>query len=553
MMTDVADAAIERKFMIMIWIPRFSGILSVIGSSLIAYVILRDYHKRTRYRTRHRLLLMMCFIDIPYSVALALSTVPIPTGTQTNWGSPVPYDIYGAVGNTATCLAQGFFVQLGLAVPCYSCALSTYYFIRIRRNVDKVFDPDSMGYIEPVMHAVAFLFPFCTAISGVAMGLFNSSDFLCWIEPYPASCKWNVDVQCTRGQDAFLYQILFFAWVIVVAFFVIIANTVLICWTVWGKERASRSWLLMQRRSSGGGNGDDQPTCEVRSMFQTKETAKQMLLYVWAFVITCIWPMILVLANQTQTSQTTSFVLNVLLLLFLPSQGFWNFLAFIRPRYIFAREEGLEVSRWKAVRKAILGNPTSRLETMRRAARTSRLSGTARSSFDFRSGGGAASPPGADARYASTNSDLCEGDESIHPPADPSMTNTEIPRKIEGILRNSTSRDNTKRSSLLSSLFSSGTESNLEGCKGSEQQKQGEPQQQSLPRQKSVTFSVEEPDVSTASVDEIQLQGGTAAVNESQKLAESSQTPSHFVSVNISRKSVVEDDSWSGDSLICGT
>ena len=91
------------------WITGISGSFSVIGSSLIITMILKGGKERLG-RTHNRLLLGMSFIDVFNSVALSLSTIPAPANTS----------ISTAFGNTYTCITQGFFIALGLAVPLYN-------------------------------------------------------------------------------------------------------------------------------------------------------------------------------------------------------------------------------------------------------------------------------------------------------------------------------------------------------------------------------------------------------------------------------------------------
>ena len=91
-------------------IPHFTGAFSFIGSSSIIIMILRDRRKKLS-KPYYRLLFAMCVFDIFASVALGLSTWPIPEG------SPGVYDPKGTVG---TCSAQAFFIQANIASPVYN-------------------------------------------------------------------------------------------------------------------------------------------------------------------------------------------------------------------------------------------------------------------------------------------------------------------------------------------------------------------------------------------------------------------------------------------------
>ena len=75
------------------------------------FEVSRDKKKRNMFY--HRLLLSASIIDVMTSFWYFLST----------WAAPKGH-IYGAAGNQQTCTAQGFFQQIGIAIPickCYNC------------------------------------------------------------------------------------------------------------------------------------------------------------------------------------------------------------------------------------------------------------------------------------------------------------------------------------------------------------------------------------------------------------------------------------------------
>eukprot|EP00567_Pseudictyota_dubia_P016298 CAMPEP_0197442650 /NCGR_PEP_ID=MMETSP1175-20131217/8622_1 /TAXON_ID=1003142 /ORGANISM="Triceratium dubium, Strain CCMP147" /LENGTH=132 /DNA_ID=CAMNT_0042973167 /DNA_START=85 /DNA_END=480 /DNA_ORIENTATION=+ len=92
-------------------IPHFTGLLSVLGSLFIVLDILHPRNRSKKLcKVYSRLLLGMSLSDLCSSVAMALSTWPIPRGTN----------VYAASGTQGTCTAQGFFVQMGTAAPLYN-------------------------------------------------------------------------------------------------------------------------------------------------------------------------------------------------------------------------------------------------------------------------------------------------------------------------------------------------------------------------------------------------------------------------------------------------
>lgn len=337
----------DREWSILIWTPRMTGALSILCSSLIVYMIFRDRRAKGGtfpYPSRYRLILGMSAVDLLNSFALGLSTAPIPHGTR---------DVPGAIGTTASCNFQGFLVQLGLAVPMYSLVLSLYFLLKIRFGVRR----DRMGSrYEPWMHAAAWLYPLGTAIAGLPLGLYNSNGLICWIEAHPYKCLKRSWVDCTRGEDSEFYQIVFSLSIAVVAFVGIVTNMMLIIWTVQRRE-SGWGWNIFRFRQGQGGTSEiveggadrgssshvtesgaprasGSATVPVGS--HTRETAAQALLYIWAFLITYTWTVGVVMAEQSNIM--VPFPWHATMQAFLPLQGFWNFLAFLRPRYVFARE-----------------------------------------------------------------------------------------------------------------------------------------------------------------------------------------------------------------------
>lgn len=99
------------------WIPRFTGLLSAIGSSLILWDILVS-KKNARSRSLTSLQHLVCgmsIFDLFGSVGNMLSTIPIPENQNFESSSTsIPTGVYGAKGNSGTCAAQGFFYSIGL-------------------------------------------------------------------------------------------------------------------------------------------------------------------------------------------------------------------------------------------------------------------------------------------------------------------------------------------------------------------------------------------------------------------------------------------------------
>lgn len=72
-----------------------------------------------------QLVLGISLFDIVGCIAFGLSTIPVPEYNA--YGETTR--IYGALGNDATCKAQGFLIQLNFTALFYNISLSTYYLL----------------------------------------------------------------------------------------------------------------------------------------------------------------------------------------------------------------------------------------------------------------------------------------------------------------------------------------------------------------------------------------------------------------------------------------
>ncbi len=98
-------------------IPKFTGLLSLMGSSFIFQDVLKS--KTRRSKVYHRLLFGLSVFDMMASTVNFFSTWPIPAGTP---------NVFGASGTTQTCTAQGFFNETGnVCTPLYNASLCIYY------------------------------------------------------------------------------------------------------------------------------------------------------------------------------------------------------------------------------------------------------------------------------------------------------------------------------------------------------------------------------------------------------------------------------------------
>lgn len=95
---------------ILVVTPCITSAFSIIGSTLILYRILK-YREEKLQRVYHRLIFGLSAIDILASIGNMMSTLAIPSDT---------IDSFDAIGNRASCVTQGFILQMGQGIPIYN-------------------------------------------------------------------------------------------------------------------------------------------------------------------------------------------------------------------------------------------------------------------------------------------------------------------------------------------------------------------------------------------------------------------------------------------------
>jgi len=276
----------EERFIAISIIPRFTGLFSLVGSSLIIYMILSDREKKL-VKSYHRLMLVMSVFDVFQSIALAASTSPFPKETQ----------IYGSIGNKATCQVQYFFLIIGMAVPMYNASLSTYYLLTIRyRFPFRYFETK----IEPFLHGASVLIPMSIAIAAIVTeDVTDGGNTSVCLTSYNARTFWGIISMPSLSFCVCLYSMVSISCY---------ANT-----RSTRVRRYSYSQNQTQRRES-----------------ERQATIRQAMLYTLAFMMTFIFPVLVIIFPY--------YPFEVLKNIFYPLQGFWNFVLYIRPIVIKRRE-----------------------------------------------------------------------------------------------------------------------------------------------------------------------------------------------------------------------
>lgn len=290
----------------MVLVPKFPAFLSTMASSWVVWQVARDRRKhRSAY---HRIVLGLSCWDVWFSLSCFLSSWPMPVGSQ-----------YYAVGNQATCVVQGWSQVVSLATIFYSCVQAAYYTATIRYGLSE--REFALKYERPC-HALANLIPLLLATPGLVPGLdlYNPSGPWCFIASYPSGCIQSYQnkgpTTCTRGDNSYLYR---FALFYVPLWAGILFNVVAMA-LIYHKVRSIEA--KSQRWSSSSNKNKNK---------KSRAVAHQAFFYILAFFLTWTLPTVnrmLAFAGVSSFGVTIGHVLSS------PSQGIFNFLCYVRPRYL---------------------------------------------------------------------------------------------------------------------------------------------------------------------------------------------------------------------------
>jgi hypothetical protein len=186
-------------------------------------------------------LLGIAIIDVLHTSWAALSTLPVPASSGAVFGH----------GNTATCTAQGFFVQLSTALPIYMASLNTYFMLKIRYNVPN--DVIRKKY-EPWFHLVPITQALLSGFIGIGLELFNPiviPELGCWIASNPPFC--GVIGGCKRGYKMELLDL--YVWIfaygwLFLSFIVVFVNSILIYTAIRRQELRNEKYIFRTAESN---------------------------------------------------------------------------------------------------------------------------------------------------------------------------------------------------------------------------------------------------------------------------------------------------------------
>ncbi|GFH50174.1 hypothetical protein CTEN210_06650 [Chaetoceros tenuissimus] len=282
--------------MLLMILPKFPCILSIIGSSMIISSVFRSEDKRQHIQ--QRLVAVMSVVDVIAMTSWFFTFVFMPSPSKMNL--PV------TLGNEASCDVLAFILQFNIASAMYNASLSLYYLLIIKYNWRQT----KIANIEKYLHAVPLSWGIITAIIIVALNVTDDSNWVCWISPDDA-------------KDPTLAKAL------IVAFYY---GPLWLCFLFLGHNmyQVYKKVKETEERASKWRVGGD-------ALKHTKSVARQNFLYALSFIVCWIVPSFARLALVCG-ADVPKWV-NVMSGSLIPFQGFFNSMVYFRIRYFNFRED----------------------------------------------------------------------------------------------------------------------------------------------------------------------------------------------------------------------
>eukprot|EP00980_Cylindrotheca_fusiformis_P031735 scaffold26888_cov137-Cylindrotheca_fusiformis.AAC.1 len=338
------------------WTLRMAGFLSAIGSSSILWDVFVASKRRNRNRRLTMLQQLVCglsFFDTFSSIGNMFSTLPIPEYLYYESASmPRPYGVYGAKGNTATCTAQGFFLQLGYTSAFYNLVLTVYYVLVIKKGMRET----QLQRLKYWFHVPTLLVGFGLAFAGIP---FYANIFLfCHIPPsVQVSSWWTVELSnwwnsededesvSFTGEESNGLLTAFSIVPISIVFIVGGVNMSIIYLHVRKQDRAANRWRMGHRlaqntaedprsgQSSSSWTRIPRPKAKSREVTPSNQLSNevwwQAVFYMGSFLMA--WP-IYFYGTLNTLDEWDNFAFWVACSVMYPLQGFWNAIVYFRPR-----------------------------------------------------------------------------------------------------------------------------------------------------------------------------------------------------------------------------
>ncbi len=311
-----------------------SGIVSIIASSTLIWIILRSHAGLSK--TYHRLLLGMSIADILFSLSAA----------HFNSMAPSDYDylVWNAKGNEVTCDAQGVIRIAGAySGLLYTCSLNLFWLAAIKYEKTTHY---IRTRIEPFLHAIPIISGLIVSV--VMLVREHINDFgsgSCWLPVWePPHCEGveigttpeGFEIPCGRGDNAtvklayaFFYGVHFFPPIIISVCLGMIYRSIL-----WREEQASRFGDI---ENVGSTRNEREPAA--RSYYEVHSDQRRVLRKAVAYSVSYFlaWIFVIIGVSFTYAEKDWPNFVWYMTVILNPLQGLFNFLIFIHPRVIYAR------------------------------------------------------------------------------------------------------------------------------------------------------------------------------------------------------------------------
>eukprot|EP00980_Cylindrotheca_fusiformis_P010750 scaffold2429_cov106-Cylindrotheca_fusiformis.AAC.1 len=338
-------SAVQKNALAILPIP--SALLSVLGSSIIIYMALVS-RKEKRWTPYNRLLVAMSICDIVSSITLGMAAFFYPKETSNKaW----------AFGNDASCSAIGFLNQVSFSGMLYNAMLSWV------KRWPKLCGDGPNGTGEPCKsHYVAWVFGGWIGLS--VLGALLVNNFIIWkfVRNQTKKRKKHArhrlpdsrdDSGSVEDDEEHLSPTTIESDSDVIS----IASSLRTAVVAEPLRQPSGKHLL-DRRSQQNQNR------------RLELVRSQALLFVGCFVISNFWSYLLRLFEAQATEYVDEMELPyhnyhfvVLQAIFLPLQGFFNMMVYIRPKYLKNRSDFPRETRIWAIRRSIFGSSVDPLRS----------------------------------------------------------------------------------------------------------------------------------------------------------------------------------------------
>lgn len=305
----------------------------------MGYITYDVTRRKKLARSNHRILLGMCVSDIISSICTVLGRLPAPPDVKYNAG----------LGNEALCSAQGFFYQTVLTTVAYNSGLAIYFLLVVRYD----WKERQIIKVERWIHVFAIALFLVSASVLAGLKLFNPAYFICFIESMPRDC--NDEKPCIRGIYPNTMRWIFFygpVWVMILAVTGIMA---LVYSTVLSQEKRMDQFVFRRARSkktfqktvtrtlnrsvvgravTGQSPSERQHEAQSKKREMSRQVAVQGMWYLVPFYLTWIFPMLSHAFSSLDAERVNYRLLLYLTTIFLPLQGFMNWIVYLRPRIV---------------------------------------------------------------------------------------------------------------------------------------------------------------------------------------------------------------------------